>query len=98
MQGYKGLSSQVEVDIFVLNIGRMLLIPQPTNCIISLTHLILLSGAAHKSILSRITSNGRLGGGGKRTGRFQNFCFIDIFPENFLQETLFCTFVCCMYS
>ena len=36
-------------------------------------------------------------GGGKRTGRFQNFCFIDIFPENFLQETLFCTFVCCLY-
>ena len=26
------------------------------------------------------------GGGGKRTGRFQNFCFIDIFPENYLQR------------
>ena len=32
------------------------------------------------------------GGGGKRTGRFQKFCFINISPENFLQETLFCSF------
>ena len=25
-------------------------------------------------------------------GRFQKICFIDICPENFLQETLFCSF------
>ena len=36
------------------------------------------------------------GGGGKRTGRFQNFCFIDISPENFQQETLFCS-ICLLY-
>ena len=54
-------------------------------------------GAAHKSILSRETSNGRLGGGGKRTGRFQKFSFIDISPENFLQETLFCSYSFAVY-
>ena len=32
------------------------------------------------------------GGGGKRTGRFQNVCFIDISSEQFLQETLFFSF------
>ena len=47
-------------------------------------------GAAHKSILSREMLGG--GGGCKRTGRFQKFCFIDISPENFLQGTLFCSF------
>ena len=51
-------------------------------------------GAAHKSILSRETSNGRLGGGrGRGTGRFQKFCFIDISPENFLQEHILSVFV-----
>ena len=56
-----------------------------------------LLGAAHKSILSCETSNGRLGGGGKRTGRFQKFCFIDISPENFLQGTLFCSYSFAVY-
>ena len=37
------------------------------------------------------------GGGGKRTGRFQKFCFIDISPENFLQETLFCSYSFAVY-
>ena len=32
------------------------------------------------------------GGGGKRTGRFQNCCFIEISSENFLQVTLLYSF------
>ena len=32
------------------------------------------------------------GGGGKRTGSFQNFCFINISFENFLQGSYFYSF------
>ena len=49
-------------------------------------------GAAHKLILSCITSNGRLEGGGKRNERFQNICFFEISSENILQETMFLNF------
>ena len=52
----------------------------------------LLRGRTHIDSFTRNVQWTFGGGGGKRTGRFQKFCFIDISPENFLQETLFCSF------